>query len=150
MEGFPMTTPLDNFMSALEKRKQQLDDVLEAYRLFRQKLDALPPELAQEAERMLSGGNGESPAATETVVQDLVGKTSLQCARVILAEGKNAPLHFSKIAREAIHRGYKGRTTGDRETVENRISTSFWAALSRAEDVESTGRGYYKLKEQPP
>jgi len=149
--SFSMHTPLDNLVEALERRKKQLDDVLEAYKAFRQKLEALPQSVIRDAEMMLAAT--ESPLSATVAMQigsntaqDLVGKTALECARTILGEHKNEPMHFAEIAKEAMRRGYKGRASGSPEKVESRTIQSFWAAMSRAEDFEATGKGCYWVK----
>jgi hypothetical protein len=75
----------------------------------------------------------------------LIGKTALECARIILKEKGNQARHFSRIAKEAIRRGYKGRMEGPPEEVENRILHSFCAAMHRSEDFEGVGKGYHRL-----
>jgi hypothetical protein len=142
-----MATPWDEFMEALESRKKQLDDVLDAYKTFREKLDALPPQVAQEAKKKLI----EVPSLTqarEPASEEFAGKTAIDCAKIILTEKNNQPAHFSVIARAAMDRGYKGRSEGTREEVENRTINSFWAALHRSEEFESAGRGTYRLRTQ--
>lgn len=170
-EGITVVTPWDSFIDSIEQRKKQLDEVLEAYKAFRQKLAALPRELALEAERSLSANQvqqqerpprdtpstAEEPTSEEqetvlllpsdkVIPADLAGKTSLECAMVILTEKKNEPTHFSSIAKEAMRRGYQGRTSGTSDEVEQRTIKSFWASMSRSDDLDGVGRGFYRLK----
>jgi hypothetical protein len=139
-----MSTPLDQFIDAMERRKKQLEELVESYRIFRSKLDSLPPELAAEAHQMLA----ESSSMKEpSPMQDMIGETALNCANHILAEGHNAPLHFAEIAKQAIKRGYRGRAAGTPSEVEQRTIQSFWAALHRSEHFEPTGKGCYRIRE---
>jgi hypothetical protein len=63
-------------------------------------------------------------------------------ARDILADGNKQ--HYSRIADEAIARGYEGRKNSTSE----KIQRSFWATMKRNPDVfEATGGGNFKLKE---
>jgi hypothetical protein len=137
----------DDFVDLIEKRKKQLDEVLEAYVEFREKLDALPPEIAQEVQKMLTVAKDAQAKQEEVSSNDLAGKTALECVRIILRERKNEPTHFSAIAREALRRGYKGRMAGTAEEVQSRTASSFWAAMSRAEDLDGTGKGCYRLRD---
>jgi hypothetical protein len=140
-----MSTPWDQFIDAIEKRKSQLDELLAAYANFRQKLDALPPEVSQEAQRILATAEAAKLHEESTKKNDLIGKSALDCAKIILTELNNEPIHFSTIAKMAMARGYKGRAEGSPEVVESRIQNSFWAALHRSEDFESVGKGCYRL-----
>jgi hypothetical protein len=144
-----MNTPWDSFIDTIERRKHQLDEVLEAYKLFRQKLDSLPPGIAQEAERMLAADPIHVADKVAVEMMDLVGKPALECIRTILKEHNNQPIHFSQCAKEALKRGYKGRSFGTPEEIENRTAHSFWAAMSRADDLEAVGKGCYRLKTWP-
>jgi hypothetical protein len=117
-----MTSPNDAFIDAIERRKKPLDEALEAYRVFRQRLDALPPELADEALEMLVQAQAQKPdnktalpTKTESGNGDLSGRTALECAEIILTENHNQPMHFAVVARKAMARGYKGRTSGSAE-----------------------------------
>jgi HB1, ASXL, restriction endonuclease HTH domain len=141
-----MATPWDDFITAIERRKSQLDELLEAYGTFRKKLDALPPEVAQEAQRILAS----SASDPQPEKQDFVGKSALDCARVILEEHSNEPMHFSDIARAAMARGYRGRAEGTPSEVESRVQNSFWAALHRSGDFASAGKGCYRLAVREP
>lgn len=141
-----MATPWDNFIEAMERRKKQLDDLIASYRQFRDKLDALPPEIATEAQSLMAEGDKKKADKTPPVEQDFVGKTALTCARIMLEENDNEALHFSAIARKALQRGYRGRATGNQEEIESRTVNSFWAALHRSDDFEPVGKGCYRLK----
>ena len=148
-----MNMPLDKLIDTIEQRKHQLDDVLESYRQFKAKLDALPPEFANNVKDALTE-NTHDKAISEQMTPapqgtDLVGKPALECATIILIEHKNEPTHFVTIAKEAIKRGYKGRRPGSPDEVESRIAKSFWAAMSRSDDFESVGKGCYRLRRWP-
>lgn len=143
--GTHMPTPWDQFIGAIERRKSQLDDLLAAYANFRGKLDALPPEIAQEAQRILASGEAEKLQEESQRRNDLIGKTALECAQVILTELQNQPTHFSVIAKMAIARGYKGRIEGTPAEVESRLQNSFWAAMHRSKHFQSAGKGLYRL-----
>lgn len=146
-----MTTTWDKFIENIECRKRQLDEVVDAYKNFRQKIESLPPDLAREAAALLGIShpisNQVAPAEVPTS-KDLIGKNAMECVRIILGERENQPMHYSQIAKEAINRGYQGRTEGTKEEVEVRTGQSFWAAMSRSDDLESIGKGYYKLREE--
>ncbi|GEM_PF-5023743 len=141
-----MATPWDQFIDAIERRKTQLDELLEAYANFRKKLDALPPEVAQEAQMILASAEATKLREEAATKKDLIGKPALDCARIILTELNNEPTHFSTIAQMAMARGYKGRAEGSQAEVESRVQNSFWAALHRSQDFESAGKGCYHLK----
>jgi len=145
-----MVTPWDQFIDSIEQKKKQIDDVLEAYRAFRQKLDALPPELARAAHEAMASGQSLSARGAHEVKKDLAGKTALECVMTILVENGNEPQHFSTIAKEALSRGYVGRLSGNKEEVETRTTTSFWSAMSRSDELENVGAGRYKLRMWPP
>lgn len=143
----------DQFIDSIERKRRQLDEVLEAYENFRKLLDALPPDLAREARLALASGVEPSEESASSVKgnltkKDLTGKTALECTTIILRERGNEPQHFSTIAKEALRRGYVGRSAGSSEEVESRTMNSFWAAMSRSADLENTGRGMYKLRER--
>jgi hypothetical protein len=148
----------DQFIDSIERKRKQLDEVLEAYEVFRKKLDALPPDLAREARLALASGvePSEESANTAKMIsvkedsakKDLAGKTALECTTIILRERSNEPQHFSTIAKEALRRGYVGRFAGSPEAVENRTMNSFWAAMSRSANLENTGRGMYRVREK--
>ena len=65
--------------------------------------------------------------------------------KIILAERNGEPMHFAAIAKESLRRGYTGRATGSPDEIESRTVQSFWAALSRSDEMESIGKGLYKL-----
>jgi hypothetical protein len=146
----------DSFISTIEKKKEQLQGVIDAYRAFRQKLDELPQELAQEAMRILGGSEANSSPKVVADVQiapketdsSFTGVPALRCTRTILTENGNNPLHYSEVARRAMARGYKGRLAGSKEEVESRTIQSFWAAMSRSEDFEAVGSGRYRIRQQ--
>jgi hypothetical protein len=141
-----MTVPLDSFIDIIERRKRQLDDVLDSYREFMNKLHMLPPDIAEEAQRVLRLNSAAVPERVVPLVKDLAGKSALECVRIILQEQGNRPTHYAALAKEAMQRGYKGRAGGTPEEVEHRTVQSFWAAMSRAEDLERAGQGQYRLK----
>lgn len=141
------STTLDQFINAVEAWKVQLEELVSSYREFRRRLEALPPEMAQEAERILA--KERATIRIEKPEQDLAGKTALECAKIILTGNNNEPMHFSAIAKEALRRGYKGRGDGDRDQVETRTIQSFWAALHRSNDFLKAGRGNYQLSAGP-
>ena len=143
-----MTTPWDGFIDSMEQRKRQIEaetkqiaEVLESYKVFREKYEALPPHLREvfASEQAVASGK------TAPLQQDLAGKAALECAKIILTEW-GAALHFSAIAKEAIRRGYVGRITGTQEEVESRTIQSFWAAMSRSDELESIGKGLYRMR----
>lgn len=141
--------------SSIDQEKRQLDDFRENVEELLKAFAKLPVGVATVAKELLVESLGLAPSATETLEaaqtgeEDLTGKPALECARIIFAERKNAPTHFSVIAREAMRRGYRGRSAGSTEEVENRTINSFWAAMSRADDMESVGKGLYRVREQP-
>src|SRR5437016_515766 len=94
-----MATPLDQFIGVIERRKVQLDELLTAYANFRSKLDALPPEVAQEAQRFLAAAESQKLQEVQVATKDLIGKSALECAKIILTERSNMPAHFSEIAK---------------------------------------------------
>jgi hypothetical protein len=157
-----MCTSSDDFIGAIERRKRQLDtaidEAIDAYRLFRKKLDALPPDIAREAEKMLRNSGkieGENTpnlqAANGAVVQDFAGKTAVECACTLITENHDQPMHFAVIARKSLARGYKGRTTsGTSEEIESRTAQSFWAAMSRSDKLQSIGKGLYQSRKGIP
>jgi len=140
-----MPTPWDHFIEEVEHRKKQLDDVLEAYQEFRRKLQDLPPDLAEKAQRALLSvvSNPDSPVGPQT--SDFIGRTALDCAVIIMRERKNEAIHYSEIAKEAMRRGYRGRSHGSEAAIESRVVQSFWATLHRSERFESVGKGIYRL-----
>jgi hypothetical protein len=145
-------TPWDSFIDTIERRQQQLREVLEAYRVFREKLSHLPPDLAKEAEAQLRPSESAShveSAAVPPRTNECSGLSSLECARIVLQERDNEPMHYSQLAREILKRGYKGRKSGSDEEVEQRTTQSLWAALSRSEQFLGTGNGFYKLNSGP-
>jgi hypothetical protein len=132
----------DVLIDRIEQRRDQLNEVLAAYRQFREKLESLPVDLAEE----IGGVTGRT---SKPATGDLTGLSALASARRILTDHRNDPMHFTAIAKEAMSRGYRGRATGDPSVVESVIAKSFWAALSRASDIEPTGKGYYRLRQSP-
>ena len=125
-----MTTPWDSFIGSIERRKQQLDDVLEAYRTFQDKLALLPADLAREAGILLATSKpSDHPRDEQNVGRDLAGKTSLECAQIILTQNSNEPMHYGTIAKEMLRRGYEGRKAGTVEEVELRTMQSLWGCL---------------------
>ena len=66
-----MTPSLNQLMEALEHRKKQLDEVLESYKQFREKLDALPTEIAEEARGLLAANGPPETARGRTVLTAL-------------------------------------------------------------------------------
>ena len=147
-----MSPSADQFIEAIERRKRPFDEVLEAYRvlreadrIFHEKLALLPPDLVSEVELML-GLTQPRDVPVETGKTDLAGKTAVQFATTILSERNNEPLHFSIIAKEALLRGYQGRRSGSSAEVENRTTNSFWAAMSRARELEGVGKGLYRIR----
>src|SRR6266496_4570076 len=141
-----MQLQLDKFIDVIETRRKQLDAVVEACKLFKQRLDELPEDMALEAEKLLWNSLDKQD---QNVPSDLAGRTALHCAEAILADHNNEPMHFSTIAKEAMKRGYKGRAEGDKDAIEATVTKSFWAAMSRSDDFEGVGKGMYKLKMTP-
>jgi hypothetical protein len=142
-----MTTPWDQLIDTIERRKQQLDDVLTAYRDFREKLSALPPEIAAEAEAILTGKEDTTKHdIPKNRDEEFAGKSSLECAQIILSENGNIPMHYSELASQMLDRGYRGRSGGTAEDIAKRAVDSLWAALSRSEDFTKTGNGFYCMK----
>lgn len=139
------TTPWDQFIGAIEKRKQQLDELLASYRDFREKLAALPPEIAQEAQRLLVAETDDSQEGQESGEKEFAGKSALECAKLILKRSRNRAIHYSAIAKKSMNRGYRGRVEGSPEEVETRTISSFWAALHRSSEFEGVGKGRYRL-----
>jgi HB1, ASXL, restriction endonuclease HTH domain len=90
---------------------------------------------------------GSVPLSNNVVRSSLAGRTIIQAAEIVLREHKNQPMHFRAIAQEALKRGYTGRATGDRDSVEHRTAQSFWASMYRSENFQQTGKGYFKLAE---
>jgi HB1, ASXL, restriction endonuclease HTH domain len=153
---FFMPDLFDSFIDKIEKAKRQLEEVVQAYRTFKEKLDALPPELASEAMQLLHGPLPKSEGHvvpeilgnSEVIKQDLVGIPALRCCRAILDENGNQPLHYGEIARQAMARGYRGRSTeGTAQEIRIRTINSFWAAISRSEDFEAVGGGRYRIRD---
>jgi hypothetical protein len=143
-----MSTPWEKIIDGMKQRKkeiaeegQKIDEALEAYAAFRQKMEALSPEAC----KVFASEQVRADEGTQIEKKDLAGKPALECARIILAE-RNSPVHFSVIAKEALRRGYIGRMSGSKEEIESRTVQSFWAALSRSDDMESVGRGLYQLR----
>jgi hypothetical protein len=150
--GIHVENEWDKLIAAIERRKHQLDDVIAAYKQFREKLAALPPDLASEFMNT-NHSPPASPSATMVAtkdaapLQDLDGKSALDCVMLILRERNNQPTHFSIIAKTALARGYKGRkTSGSPEELESRTIQSFWAAMSRSDELEGVGGGYYRIQ----
>jgi hypothetical protein len=77
--------------------------------------------------------------------QDMRGLKAHQCARKILMENGNKPMHALTIAREALRRGYAGRATSTGDELLWLTAKSFWARLARTnrDDFEQTPRHMY-------
>jgi len=139
-------TEWDDMIKTIERQKVQLEEVLASYKAFREKLASLPPEVVRGMASLDKSGIGPSGTGAISEKQDFAGKAALDCAAIILRERNNEPTHYSVIAKESLRRGYKGRSKGTPEEVETRTVQSFWAAMSRSEELEGVGKGCYRLK----
>ena len=78
------------------------------------------------------------------------GVKAVECCFRILRERGNQPMNALAMAREAIRRGYRGKTKGDADEVLLTTAKSFWAALGRDQRFEEVRPLVFKLKEEPP
>lgn len=156
-----MADSIDKLIEDVERKKKLLDDVLERAKALRETLSALPPELVAQTSSIFSSESlsaqknkslfvRENPSvsdvATAVVTRLCTGKSAAQCARLILECHAGGPMHYIAVAKEALERGYRGRTTGTPEEIEIVTIKSFWAAMSRSEELESVGKGQYQLR----
>src|SRR4051812_19371090 len=97
-------SPWDSVLDDLERERKALDEAISAYKEIHQKLASLSPHLAQKVLVALHPPSGE-PSQQSAIPQSdvktsggsLAGKTSAQCARLILQEHRNEPMHFAEI-----------------------------------------------------
>ena len=148
-----MSVTWDDLTNSIENRKRRLDAFRASVERLLDALQGLPSDMADVARELLAKEIGLSPTSPMSATtggtdvqeqQDMVGKPALECVRIILREHNNKPLHFAAIAKEAMRRGYKGRSQGSQEEIESRTANSFWAAMSRSDDLESVGKGLYR------
>jgi len=144
----PMSSLENRLKTEIEKGKRQLEEFGGHVEQLLKTFGSLPPDITAIAKELLAERLGLAGITQDQPIHanDLAGKTSLQCARIILRERGNAGTHFSAIVREAMRRGYRGRVDGSPEVVETTLMKSFWAALSRANDMEKVGNGMYRLR----
>jgi hypothetical protein len=79
---------------------------------------------------------------------DLSGVKAVDCCAKILTERGGEPMNALTMAREAISRGYKGRSHGEGDEVLLTTAKSFWAALSRDSRFKEVRPLVFALKKQ--
>lgn len=79
---------------------------------------------------------------------DLTDMPCMACVKAILRDNENKAMHYNTVAKEALRRGYdSGRTAGkEPDEIEALTAKSFWASMSRSDELESPKTGYYRLK----
>ena len=94
-----MAVMTDLILERFELRKQQLDNVVEAYKVFRQRLSELPPSMVAEVEELLRGECVKHDVDTTDYLSrdaEFAGKTSSECIDIIMHERK--PVDFGKLS----------------------------------------------------
>lgn len=141
--------PISSVLGELERERKAIDEAIATYRELQEKLASLPPHLAQKVVGALGQPSTQQPEP-QTAAGSLVGKTSAECARQILTEHGNVPMHFADIAKEALARGYVGQAPeGElgQTAKEFRAAQSFWAMMHRADDTfEKLTNGHFKIR----
>jgi hypothetical protein len=97
----------------------------------RKKLWALSDEAAIAAAEQLREPEISLQADLFGHRSDLAGLKAVDCCAAILRDHGNEPMNALSMAREALARGYRGRSRGSEDEVLLTTAKSFWAALGR-------------------
>lgn len=79
---------------------------------------------------------------------DLAGVKAVDCCAKILRDHGNDPMNALTMAREAIARGYRGKSQGSEDEVLLTTAKSFWAALGRDSRFEEVRPLVFALKDE--